>query len=70
MLLDPALIDPAIGWRLAFLIGARSALVIFVMRMWIPESPRWLVIARPRGGGATRSSRGIEARFVDARRRI
>jgi MFS family permease len=43
VLLDPAVIDPAIGWRLAFLIGAALGLVIFVMRFWIPESPRWLM---------------------------
>jgi MFS family permease len=43
VLLDPALLDPEIGWRLAFLIGALLGLVIFFMRMWIPESPRWLM---------------------------
>src|SRR5215467_4141001 len=43
VLLDPALIDQEIGWRLAFLIGSTLGLVIFVMRLWIPESPRWLV---------------------------
>src|SRR5579862_5090778 len=43
VLLDPAFIDPAIGWRLAFLIGATIGLVILVVRFWIPESPRWLV---------------------------
>src|SRR5580698_5789685 len=43
VLLDPAFIDPAVGWRLAFLIGATIGLVILVMRFWIPESPRWLV---------------------------
>src|SRR6266702_7473655 len=30
-------------WRFAFLIGALLGLVIFVMRLWIPESPRWLM---------------------------
>ena len=44
VLLDPAVIDPDLGWRLAFLIGAVLGLVIFVMRLWIPESPRWLMI--------------------------
>src|SRR6476620_8736896 len=44
VLLDPALFDPDIGWRCAFLIGAALGLVIFVMRLWIPESPRWLMI--------------------------
>src|SRR6202030_3089329 len=43
VLLDPAVVDPAIGWRLAFLIGAALGLGIFVMRLWIPESPRWLM---------------------------
>ena len=43
ILLDPAVIDPEIGWRLAFLIGASVALVIFFMRLWLPESPRWLM---------------------------
>jgi MFS family permease len=44
ILLDPHLIGPDLGWRLAYLTGACLGLVVFVMRMWIPESPRWLVI--------------------------
>jgi MFS family permease len=44
VLLDPAVIEPDLGWRLAFLIGAALGLVIFLMRMWLPESPRWLMI--------------------------
>jgi MFS family permease len=43
VLLDPAWIDPEHGWRLAFLIGALLAVVIFFMRLWLPESPRWLM---------------------------
>jgi MFS family permease len=43
VLLDPALFAPDVGWRLAFLIGAALGLVIFFMRFWIPESPRWLM---------------------------
>jgi MFS family permease len=43
VLLNPAVINPALGWRLAFLIGAIIGLIILVMRIWIPESPRWLV---------------------------
>jgi MFS family permease len=42
-LLDPALLPVDLGWRAAFAIGALLSTVIFVMRMWIPESPRWLV---------------------------
>ncbi len=44
ILLDPHLIGPDLGWRLAYLSGACLGLIVFVMRMWIPESPRWLVI--------------------------
>jgi MFS family permease len=44
VLLDPAVINPDHGWRLAYLTGACLGLVVFVMRMWIPESPRWLMI--------------------------
>jgi len=62
VLLDPKTIDPDIGWRLAFLIGASLALVIFFMRMWIPESPRWLM-THGRAEEARRIIEGIEARF-------
>ena len=44
VVLDPALFEPDHGWRLAFLIGAVLGLFILLMRLWIPESPRWLVL--------------------------
>jgi MFS family permease len=44
VLLDPAVTGPDVGWRLAYLTGAVLGLIVFVMRMWIPESPRWLMI--------------------------
>jgi MFS family permease len=44
ILLDPAVIGPDLGWRLAYLTGACLGLIVLVMRMWIPESPRWLMI--------------------------
>jgi MFS family permease len=43
VLLDPALLPADLGWRLAFGIGAALSLVILFMRLWLPESPRWLV---------------------------
>jgi MFS family permease len=64
VLLDPAVIDPEIGWRLAFLIGATLALVIFFMRLWLPESPRWLM-THGHVDEAHRVIDGIEARFTD-----
>ncbi len=42
-LLDPTLVDPSLGWRLCFFIGAAIGLVILFLRRWIPESPRWLL---------------------------
>lgn len=62
VLLDPAVIDPEVGWRLAFLIGAALALVIFFMRLWIPESPRWLM-THGRAEQAERVMAGIEGHF-------
>jgi len=44
ILLNPADIGPDHGWRLAYLTGACLGLIVLVMRMWIPESPRWLMI--------------------------
>jgi MFS family permease len=53
ILLEPTLFTPDVGWRLAFFVGAALGLVIFIMRFWIPESPRWLVIhGRPAEGEA------------------
>jgi MFS family permease len=63
ILLDPQFIDPAIGWRLAFLIGAAIGLVIVMMRLWIPESPRWLV-THGYAQAADRIVGDIEAQFA------
>lgn len=64
VLLDPARLDPEIGWRVAFLFGAALGLLVFFMRMWIPESPRWLVI-HGREKEAEAAVADIESRFDD-----
>jgi MFS family permease len=63
VLLNPAIIDPAIGWRLAFLTGAALGMIIFVMRLWIPESPRWLITH-----GQPQRAQAIVARIEGAAR--
>jgi MFS family permease len=63
ILLDPTYIDPEWGWRLAFFIGAALGLVILFMRMWIPESPRWLM-THGRADEAERIVAGIERAVV------
>ncbi len=44
LLLDPALVPKAIGWRLVFLLGAVLGLGILFVRRSVPESPRWLLL--------------------------
>jgi MFS family permease len=62
VLLDPAHLPPDIGWRVAFFLGSALGLVILFMRLWIPESPRWLVI-HGRAAEAEKITAGIEADF-------
>ncbi|MEX3776741.1 MFS transporter [Pseudomonas sp. MYb118] len=44
ILLDPTVAGGELGWRLCFGIGAVLGLLIMLMRLWVPESPRWLMI--------------------------
>ncbi len=44
LLLNTGLFPPSLSWRFAFGIGAAIGALILVMRHWVPESPRWLMI--------------------------
>src|SRR3954470_3533253 len=34
---------PVIGWRGLFLVGLSPLVLVFMIRYWVPESPRWLM---------------------------
>ena len=63
VVLDPAILDPERGWRVAFFVGGGIGFVILLMRRFIPESPRWLM-THGRPEEADRVVSGIEARVV------
>jgi MFS family permease len=44
LFLQPGTLPPDWGWRAAFGIGAALGLVILLLRRWVPESPRWLML--------------------------
>ena len=43
-LVNPHLLPPDVGWRLAFGLGAILGLCILLVRRFVPESPRWLMM--------------------------
>jgi putative MFS transporter len=38
-----AYLAPVMGWRGLFLVGLAPALLVVMIRLWIPESPHWLM---------------------------
>jgi MFS family permease len=43
-LLDPAIFAINLGWRLCFALGAVLGLAVLLIRRYVPESPRWLMM--------------------------
>jgi len=43
ILLQPGLLPPDVGWRIAFGIGALLGTIVLYLRRFVPESPRWLM---------------------------
>ena len=44
VLLNPAVVPVALGWRLVFGLGAALGVAILLVRRDVPESPRWLLM--------------------------
>jgi MFS family permease len=44
VLLNPQVIEPHLGWRVAFALGGILAFAILLVRRHVPESPRWLLM--------------------------
>ena len=44
LLLDTGILPPTLGWRAAFGVGAVIGAGVLVMRHFVPESARWLII--------------------------
>jgi MFS family permease len=44
ILLQPGRLPPDMGWRAAFAIGALLGIAILLLRRFLPESPRWLLL--------------------------
>ena len=61
VMLDPAVMPAAWGWRAAFVIGGAIGFIALLLRRWIPESPRWLM-THGHAEAAESVMRGIEAR--------
>jgi len=38
-----AFLAPIVGWRGLFVVGLLPAALTMLIRVWVPESPRWLI---------------------------
>lgn len=65
VVLDPTIIDTELGWRAAFFFGAALGLPILVLRRFVPESPRWLMV-HGRAREAEAIVKDIESGFIAA----
>lgn len=59
LLLKGGLMPPNVGWRVAFGVGAILGLGVLILRLSVPESPRWLML-RGKEDDANKVVGGIE----------
>jgi MFS family permease len=69
VMLDPQLLPQDWGWRICFFIGAALGLTILFLRLWVPESPRWL-LTHNREQEARQIVEGIEDAYARRGQRI
>ncbi len=69
MLLHGHTFSPATGWRYAFGIGGTLGIAVLVLRLYVPESPRWLML-RGREQQATAVVKDIEAKVSKGNRKL
>ena len=60
-----ALLEPSFGWRVLWLLGLPTGLVIVLLNRWIPESPRFLASI-----GQPDAARAVLERYAGAPARI
>src|SRR6195952_3014971 len=58
-------VPPALGWRLAFGIGGSLGAAVLILRLFVPESPRWLML-RGKEDQAEKIVSDIEQRVTKA----
>jgi MFS family permease len=63
VLLDPRVVGHRLGWRLAFGLGALLGSSILIIRSFMPESPRWLLV-HGQADTADKVVRQIEAKVL------
>jgi MFS family permease len=66
-LLGNQAIPPRWGWRLAFAVGGSLGLAVLLLRLRVPESPRWLML-RGRESESERIVRSVEAEVSKGQR--